>query len=270
MKAHEEYYVYCYFDPRNREEFYYGKGKGNRSQAHLLDLGKSEKAARIKQIKAAEGDPIIRIIATDLTEDQAFLVEAALIWKLGDRLTDKNSGRYGSKFRPKDTLHKRLPGFDFSRRIHFFNTGEPYRSWDDCRTHGFLSTGHGLRYKKAALQLQTGDIVAAYWSRKGYVGIGRVTAEAVPARDFRIGHKPLEKMKLKKTVICHDSDDLENCEYVIRVKWLVAKKPEEALWKHGLFRARQTQASLKNQPTLRYIEKEWGKKFEDILEKDES
>ena len=74
------YYVYCYIDPMNLEEFYYGKGKGNRSLAHLLDLGKSEKAARIKRIKAAtEGDPTIRIIATDLTEDQALLIETTLI-----------------------------------------------------------------------------------------------------------------------------------------------------------------------------------------------
>jgi len=102
------------------------------------------------------------------------------------------------------------------------------------------------------------------------VGIGRVTTEAVPAREFRIGHKPLEKikMKLENPDICHDSDDLENCEYVVGVKWLVAKKPEEALWKRGLFKAVQTRVSLAKQlKTLRYIEGEWGRKFEDLLEK---
>lgn len=31
-----DYYVYVYIDPRNYEEFYYGKGKGNRKDAHLI------------------------------------------------------------------------------------------------------------------------------------------------------------------------------------------------------------------------------------------
>jgi hypothetical protein len=30
-----EYYVYVYIDPRNFEEFYYGKGKASRKDAHL-------------------------------------------------------------------------------------------------------------------------------------------------------------------------------------------------------------------------------------------
>lgn len=31
----DDYYVYVYIDPRNYEEFYYGKGKGSRKNAHL-------------------------------------------------------------------------------------------------------------------------------------------------------------------------------------------------------------------------------------------
>jgi hypothetical protein len=235
-----------------------------------LDQGDSEKAQRISQIKAAEADPIIRIIATDLTEDQALLVESTLIWKLGKRLTNKNSGHYASRFRPQNTLHKRIPRFDFSHRIHFFNVGEfdrAHRSWDDCRAYGFLSAGFGPKLRAAARQLQKGDVVAAYASGHGYVGLGRVEAEALPAREFRVGQRPLGKLRLDARGILHDSGDLEKCEYVVRVKWIVAKKREQALWKHGLFRARQTRASLENQPkTVRYIEQEWGKRFEDILD----
>ena len=56
-------------------------------------------------------------------------------------------------------------GFDFSRRLHFFNVGEAeHRSWDDCRIHGFLSAGYGERYKQQARQLQAGDLVVAYLS----------------------------------------------------------------------------------------------------------
>src|SRR5947208_1526144 len=197
MNVVEDYYVYCYIDPRNLEEFYYGKGKGSRSVAHLLDQGKSEKATRIKQIKAAGVEPTIRIIATDLTEDQALLIETALIWKLGTRLTNSNSGRYARKFRPQDALHKKLVGFDFSRRIHYVNVGEAeHRSWDDSRTYGFLSAGYGLKYSNQMRQLHKDDVVVAYLSKDGYVGVGRVTAEAVPARDFCVRKKTLEKLKL--------------------------------------------------------------------------
>ena len=35
----KEYYVYVYIDPRNFEEFYYGKGKGSRKNAHLYENG---------------------------------------------------------------------------------------------------------------------------------------------------------------------------------------------------------------------------------------
>ena len=41
-----DYYVYVYIDPRNYEEFYYGKGKGSRKDAHLSDSSDSEKARR--------------------------------------------------------------------------------------------------------------------------------------------------------------------------------------------------------------------------------
>src|ERR1035437_675200 len=191
----EDYYVYCYIDPRNLEIFYYGKGTGDRSESHLLAEGKSEMATRIKQIRASGVEPIIRIIAADLTEDHAFLVEAAFIWKLGKQLANAVSGHYKDKFRPNDTLHKKLAGFDFSNRIHFFNVGEfkgKYRSWDDCYAHGFLTAGFGLKYKKQAERLNNGDIVLAYLSQHGYVGIGRVIDEAVPACDFHIGKKRLK------------------------------------------------------------------------------
>ena len=134
------------------------------------------------------------------------------------------SGHYKDKFRPKDTLQKKLAGFDFSNHIHFFNVGEfegKYRSWNDCYTHGFLSTGFGVEYKKQAEQLNRGDIVLAYLSQHGYVGIGRVIEEAVPACDFRIGKKRLKEISLHANHMCHDLDDLNECEYVVKVKWLV-------------------------------------------------
>jgi hypothetical protein len=49
----DNYYVYVYIDPRNYEEFYYGKGKGSRKEYHLLDNSDSEKTRRISLIVKA-------------------------------------------------------------------------------------------------------------------------------------------------------------------------------------------------------------------------
>jgi len=272
MNAAENYYVYCYIDPRNLEEFYYGKGTGSRSKAHLLAQGKSEMLKRIKRIRAAGAEPTVRIIARDLTEDQAFWTEAALLWKLGKRLVNQQRGHDVAKFRPPDTMHKNLIGFDFSARIHFVNVGEPWRSWDDCRIHGFISAGYGLKFANHMRQLHKGDVVVAYLSKYGYVGMGRVVAEAVPARDLRVGDIPLEQLKLNVPVadICHDSEDLERCEYFVRVKWLVANERDKAIsvTNRGLYHALGTRVLLTHQKTLDYLQKEWGKRFDDILKED--
>jgi hypothetical protein len=63
-----DYYVYVYIDPRDFKPFYYGKGKGSRKQAHLLDTGESEKSQRIADIKKEGLEPLIRVLARDLSE----------------------------------------------------------------------------------------------------------------------------------------------------------------------------------------------------------
>lgn len=115
----ENYYVYVYIDPRNHEEFYYGKGKGSRKNAHLNEDSDSEKSKRISAIKAEGLEPIIRVIARNLTEHDALLVEKTLLWKLGKHLTNIASGHYSKNFRPHDTLHKKLPGFDFQNSVYY-------------------------------------------------------------------------------------------------------------------------------------------------------
>src|ERR1700722_16016885 len=114
-------YVYVYIDPRNYEEFYYGKGKGSRKEAHLAEESDSEKSRRISLIKKAGLEPIIRVIARNLSEHDALLVEKTLLWKLGRQLTNVSSGHYASNFRPHDTLHAQLSGFDFHSGLYYYN-----------------------------------------------------------------------------------------------------------------------------------------------------
>ena len=74
----DEYYVYVYIDPRNHEGFYYGKGRGSRKSDHLNDAGDSEKTKRIKEIRKAGLEPIIRVIASGLAEKDALLIETTI------------------------------------------------------------------------------------------------------------------------------------------------------------------------------------------------
>jgi hypothetical protein len=64
-----DYYVYVYIDPRNNEEFYYGKGCGSRKDAHLRGTGKSPLSKRIKAIRKAGAEPTVRVIARGLTQE---------------------------------------------------------------------------------------------------------------------------------------------------------------------------------------------------------
>src|SRR5258706_16447336 len=80
MNERADFYVYLYVDPRNFEEFYYGKGCGGRKESHLKDNGPSEKAERIAAIRKEGLEPIVRVIAKGLSAAEALLVETTLIW----------------------------------------------------------------------------------------------------------------------------------------------------------------------------------------------
>lgn len=263
----KRYYVYVYIDPRNYEEFYFGKGKGSRKEAHLADTGDSEKTRRINAIRKAGLKPIIRVIARGLSEHDALLVEKTLLWKLGRQLTNKSSGHYSENFRPHDTLHVDLPRFDFENGVYYYNVGEgPHRNWDDYRKFGFISAGQGIRWRDAMQGFQVGDVVAAYLKHRGFVGIGHVTERAKPARHVTIGGRPLLKLPLKADMADNaESDDL--CEYVALVSWAKAVARSEAKWKarSGLYTTTHVRASLDGQAkTISYLERSFGVTIRDL------
>lgn len=257
-----DFYVYVYIDPRNYEEFYYGKGRGSRKEAHLDDHSDSQKAQRIKAIHGAGLVPIIRVVASNLTQDEALLVEKTLLWKLGRQLTNLASGHFSEKFRPHDTLHRELPGFDYARGLCYFNVGEGvHRNWDDYREFGFISAGQGRRWRDAILAFQQGDVVAAYLKNHGYVGIGELLDKARPIRSVSIQGKPL----LDHTLRCQRMDDNvqsdELCEHAAPVRWIASVERNEAKWnrKAGLYTTTHVRATLDGQPlTIDFLQQAFG------------
>lgn len=92
-------YVYLYMDPRTKEPFYIGKGKGNRLFSHLNDVTETEKTRRIDEIRKSRTEPIIDILRYGLTDEEAALVEAAAIDLIGKKkLTNLVAGHHEKSF----------------------------------------------------------------------------------------------------------------------------------------------------------------------------
>jgi hypothetical protein len=271
--SNPDYYVYVYIDPRDFSEFYYGKGWGNRKNAHLDKEGDSEKSKIISEIRTEGLKPIIRVIAKGLTEDQALLVEKTLIWKLGRNLANVATGAYAENFRPQKTIHKEIFGFDFSNGIYFFNCGDNghnFRKWEDFKNYGFITAGGHPKYSDPIKSFEIGDIVCTYLSKHGYVGICRILSKAVLADEFKINGKPIFDIKTeghyqKKTKVP------ENREFMCRLEWIVAADREKAFFmkRSGLYTPQLVKASMQNQlTTLNLIEKHFGIQFKTLLNAD--
>lgn len=275
LKKTEEdkiYYVYVYIDPRNFKPFYYGKGMGNRSKAHE-DSGNAKMNARISEIKKAGEKPIVRIIATGLTEDQAFAVEKTLIWICPHPLCNLSKGNFKENFRDPDSLHKELQGFDYGNSIYFLNVGEgdgKVRCWEDCKEYGFMSGGQD--YKKWGKKMEIfrpDDIVLAYLSGHGYVGVGIVEEPAVYASQFKHKNKLLSSYPLKNRNVCAVEGDIKDAEFAVKIKWIKALDRNKAIKKvKDTFINRSMLASMENQKnTLSYLEDKFGIKFESLMKK---
>lgn len=265
-----DFYVYVYIDPRNLEMFYVGKGRGSRKGAHLSDKSDKEKARQISAIRKAGQKPTIRVIARDLSEHDALLIEKTLLWKLGSQLTNVASGHYSQIFRPNNTLHLDLPGFDFQCGVYYYNVGEcSCRNWNDYKKFGFISGGGGKRWREAMLGFQKGDVVAAFLKKHGFVGVGCVTECAKPVREVIIRGKPLLSHSLCCPAMAGDAHRDDLCEYVAKVKWAVAVDRSQAKWasKAGLFTIPLVRASLDAQPkTIAFLEREFGIKMSEVAD----
>ena len=264
-----DYYVYAYIDPRNFEEFYYGKGKGSRKDAHLLDPSVSAKSKRIEAIRREGLTPIIRVLARGLAEREALLVEKTLLWKLGKQTTNVATGSFAANFRPHDTMHKELAGFDFRNGIYYYNVGEgPERNWDDQVAFGFISAGQGQRWRDAMLGFNPGDVFAAYLKRHGFVGIGKIRTRAQMIREVKVDGKPLLSHALKCTSMGANGNDPELSEYVCLVEWLKHVTRHEAIWPQTprLYTTTHVRASLDGQPsTVTYLEQAFGVPIRDVV-----
>ncbi len=268
IKNVNDYYVYVYIDPRNNQEFYFGKGIGTRKDAHLKDKGDSAKAKRIKEIKKEGLNPTIRVIARGLTHEEALLLEKTLLWKLGKWTENISSGHFADKFRPHNTLHKDLSGFDYQKGLYYYNVGEgPHRNWDDYVEFGFISAGQGQRWRDAMLGFNTGDVFAAYLKGKGFVGIGRIKTKAKMIRDVRnMEGIPILELPLCCKTMRDNCTNSDLSEYVCLVEWIKTVPRNQAKWKSGLYTTTHVRAALDGQPeTISFLEDKFKLEIREMI-----
>lgn len=83
------YYVYALKDPTQNPAsiFYVGKGTGARSEQHLHDAANPSANDRIQKIREAGLEPVVVHLVEDLSETDAYRVEAELIAAFGTQAT---------------------------------------------------------------------------------------------------------------------------------------------------------------------------------------
>jgi hypothetical protein len=118
----------------------------------------------------------------------------------------------------------------------FMNTGDGSndgRSWEDCKKYGFMLAGGGEKWIRDAQKLKVGDKLFAYLSGHGYVGLGIVTAEAVPmGRFIPAGQsKPILELPLSARVQRERMDDPDRADWCASINWIRAVDRDKAVLK---------------------------------------
>jgi hypothetical protein len=175
-------------------------------------------------------------------DDREYLARS---W-LSDPEIEASGGASGKKQAP-------WSGLDF-----FVAIGEnQHRNWDDMRRFGFVSAGHGEKYRKAMSNLFEGARVWAAIPGTGYVGMGEVVAPAIAVSDFEVEvdgvAMPILQASLKAPSMGEEADDPEQSEYLARVRWFDTRTREEAVWEKGMFANQNVVAKLRQPFTLQRL-----------------
>ena len=139
--------------------------------------------------------------------------------------------------------------------VNVGHTSDPddRRSWNDNRKFGFMSAGGGMKYARLIKNVIEGEFVYAYLNQSGYVGFGEVISAAVPIDEFRLPDgSRLNPGQLEQPRLFDNAGDLENCEYLIGVKWLSTRNVGDGV--KAPWHSVMTACALNQPATLEYLQ----------------
>lgn len=224
------------------------------NEAHQLVIVASDLDASTERIveylSSGYGVPINAVFFRYFTDDdRAYLTRSWLMPPV--QLEGSAPGPGGHKQQPWN-------GTDF-----YVSFGQgPERSWEDAVQYGFVSAGGGLWYSETLKQLGPGHRVFVCVPGTGYVGVGKVTAPAVMAKDFKVkpptGTAPLLDAPLKATNMGVNAEDPDTAEWVVAVEWTKTVPLSNAFWEIGLFANQNTACRLRDQNTINRVSEFFG------------
>lgn len=143
----------------------------------------------------------------------------------------------------------------WNRRDFYVSLGEgEHRNWDDCQKYGFVSGGGGKWYSQTLKLLFPGSRFFVNIPKTGYVGVGIVKENAVPVKDFKVqldGQEvPILNAPLMASKMGENADDLDLCEYLVRVEWIKVVSRSSAYWEKGLFALQHTACRMTSSFTI--------------------
>jgi hypothetical protein len=113
------------------------------------------------------------------------------------------------------------------------------RSWGDAVQFGFICGGGAPWYSRTLQLLSAGDRVWVKIPKQGFVGVGRATGSAQPAKSFlvRTAQGPTPVLEAAKRGTYHREfiDDPERCEYFVPIEWAQTVPVDEAIQEVGFF-----------------------------------
>ena len=106
------------------------------------------------------------------------------------------------------------------------------RTWSEAVRYGFISAGGGPWYSNSLRLLDVGDRIWVKAPGHGFVGVGRVKGQPVPAGEFKVstptGDRPALE-ELKANYHRQFAFDSEKAEYFVPVEWLQTVPLEQAI-----------------------------------------
>lgn len=155
------------------------------------------------------------------------------------------------------------------KTIFYANLSIANRNYEDMFRFGYWQAGGSARIVKGVKRMRKGDILYAYASGFGYMGIGEVQQEAVHMTKFTtedgklLSDSAVKTSERTKEILAPENqrsnNNKEKGEYVVPVKWLkTADKLESAIREDGMFASPMTSCRLNDQNTMEKVNEALG------------